>query len=228
MRKTERYICIFCVVCGFAAAYIIGYRYGNSNNNDNIRFRDEIESDRPYMSDDYYDNNDNNEDKDFDKDVSAKKDVLKQDAIMILETCHESDEENIIINELDIPIELIGYTRDKVIEYLEKNGDYFVGEDEELINLMLVSFAEDRVVVRKNVREGAVVIYPNGESERYNYYVGFKDEKVFVFKKDKETVFIETGITFDMLDRETRESISEGVWIENINMLYRYLESITS
>ncbi len=227
MRKTERYICIFCVVFGFAAAYVIGYRYGNYYENDNIRLRDEIESDRPYMSDDFLGNN-GNDTNDASKDVSAKKDVLRQDAIMILETCNESDEKNIIINELDIPIELIGYTRDKVIEYLEKNGDYFVGDNEELINIMLVSFAEDRVVIRKNVREGAVVIYPNGESERYNYYVGFKDEKVVVFKKDKETVFIETGITFDMLERETRESISEGVWIENINMLYRYLESITS
>lgn len=224
MRKTERYICIFCVVFGFAAAYVIGYRYGNNNENDNIRLRDEIESDRPYMSDDFSSNNGN----DTSKDVSVKKDVLRQDAVMILETCHESNEKNIIINELDIPIELIGYTRDKVIEYLEKNGDYFVSADEELINIMLVSFAEDRVVIRKNVREGAVVIYPNGESERYNYYIGFKDEKVVVFKKDKETVFIETGITFDMLDRETRENISEGVWIENINILYRYLESITS
>jgi hypothetical protein len=53
-------------------------------------------------------------------------------------------------------------------------------------------------------------------------------DKVIVYKKDKTTVFIETGITFDMLDRETRESIEEGVWIENISVLYRYLESITS
>ena len=49
-----------------------------------------------------------------------------------------------------------------------------------------------------------------------------------VYKKDKETIFIETGITFDMLDSETRESIEEGVWIETISVLYRYLESITS
>ncbi len=222
MRKTERYICIFCVVCGFVAAYVIGYRYGNSDDNDNIRLREDIESERPYMTEELPKMENNT------TDVSANGIVLRDDATMILETCFESDESKISTSESAIPIELIGYTRDKVIEYLEKNGDFFVNDEEELINIMLVSFAEDRVVIRKNVREGAVIIYPNGESERYNYYIVFKDDKVVVFKKDKETVFIETGITFDMVDRETRENISKGVWIENINMLYRYLESITS
>lgn len=222
MRKTERYICIFGVVLGFAAAYIIGYRYGSSKNNDNIILKEEVESEMPYVSDNTV------SEKEDTRGVSSDSGVLKENAIMILETCFEENQAEIEANELKIPVELIGFDREKVIEYLENNGDFFVDDDEELINIMLVSFAEDRVVIRKNVREGAVIIYPNGESERYNYYIGFKDEKVVVFKKDKETVFIETGITFDMVDRETRESLEQGVWIENINALYRYLESITS
>ena len=222
MRKTERYICIFCVVFGFAAAYIIGYRYGNSKDNDNIRLKEEIESEMPYVS------NTTTSGQEDTKDTASQNSVLTENATMILETCLEGNETEIETSEFQIPVELIGYDRDKVIEYLENNGDFFVNDDEELINIMLVSFAEDRLVVRKNVREGAVIIYPNGESERYNYYIGFKEDKVVVFKKDKETVFIETGITFDMVDRETRESIEQGVWIENINALYRYLESITS
>ncbi len=222
MRKTERYICIFCVVCGFAAAYVIGYRFGNKDIGENVKLREDIKNEMPYISNNTPINTDST------KNVSSDGDVLTEDAVMILETHLESENSKLESNEFNIPIELIGYTRGKVIEYLEKNGDFFVSDDEELISIMLVSFSEDRVVIRKNVREGAVVIYPNGESERYNYYIGFKEEKVVVFKKDKQTVFIETGITFDMVDKETRESINEGVWIENINMLYRYLESITS
>ena len=67
------------------------------------------------------------------------------------------------------------------------------------------------------------MVYSNEESERYNYYIGFKLDKVIVYKKDKETVFIETGITFDMLDSDTRESIEKGVWIENISVLYTFI-----
>lgn len=222
MRKTERYICIFCVVCGFVASYVIGYRYGYNNDNGNIRFREDVESERPYMTEEVQNI------KDGKMNVSTANVVVRDDATMILETCLENDKDIIETSEFAIPIELIGYTRDKVVSYLEKNGDLFVNDDEELINIMLVSFAEDRVVIRKNVREGAIVIYPNSESERYNYYISLKDDKIVVFKKDKETVFIETGITFDMVDRETRDTIAQGVWIENINMLYRYLESITS
>lgn len=222
MRKTERYICIFCVVCGFAAAYVIGYRYGNDSDNDNIRLKEEVESEMPYVADNAL------TDKERAKDVASADIVLKEEAELILETCHEENNFEVETSEFNIPVELIGYTREKVIEYLENNGEFFINDEEELINIMLVSFAEDRVVIRKNVRESAVIIYPNGESERYNYYIGFKEDKVVVFKKDKETVFIETGITYDMIDRETRENIDEGVWIENINTLYRYLESITS
>lgn len=224
MRKTEKYICIFCVVCGFAAAYVAGYRYGSSDDNDNIILKDDVKSEMPYISDSENTSSGQNDS----KDVSSESVVLKEDATMILETCYENNTSEVESSEFNIPVELIGFDRSKVIEYLENNGEFFVADDEELINIMLVSFADNQVVIRKNVREGAVVIYPNGESERYNYYIGFSDDKVVVYKKDKETVFIETGITFDMVDRETRENIENGVWIENINALYRYLESITS
>mgnify|MGYP002516795777 CR=1 FL=1 len=40
-------------------------------------------------------------------------------------------------------------------------------------------------------------------TKRYNYYIAFESDKVIVYKKDKETIFIETGITYDMLDKET-------------------------
>ena len=222
MKKTEMYICIFCVVLGFAVAYVIGYRYGKGDDNSNVRLKDEVSSDMPYISEEITLGQDST------KDVSSSNIVLKEDAKMVLETCFEENEFEIETNELNLPIELIGFDREKVIQYLEDNGDFFVNDEEELINIMLVSFAEDRVVIRKNVRQGAVIIYPNGESERYNYYIGFKEDKIVVYKKDKETVFIETGITYDMVDSATRESIEEGVWIENINTLYRYLESITS
>lgn len=220
MRKTEKYICVFGVVVGFVAAYVIGYRYGIDDKDNTIKVQDEI-TDNSY-------NNNVQKPTNGSLDVAVENKVIKRDAKLILEVNHEESDIAFETIEMNIPIELIGLSRSDVIEYVKNNGDFFTDEDEELINIMLMSFSDEQIVLRKNVREGQVVIYPKGESEEYNYYIGFKDNKVVVFKKDKTTVFIETGITYDMVDVETRENIEQGIWIENITTLYRYLESITS
>ena len=217
MKKFERYICILFVVSGFISAYIIGYKIGNKeedNDNQNI-----VRESTYKQSDMYRDNT---------TDVAQSDSVVKEDATLVIETVNEKDKENIVTNKLDIPVEMIGLTRNDIVEYLEEHSEYFDEKGEEIDSLLLVSFSPEQVVIRKNVHEVEMVIYTNEDSERYNYYIAFKQDKVIVYKKDKETVFIETGISFDMLDAETRASIEEGVWIENISVLYRYLESITS
>ncbi len=219
MRKTEKYICVFAVVAGFVASYVIGYRYGSDDKDNTIKITDET-SDVQYGT--------GNTTLDQATDVAVESRVLKRDATLVMEINHEESAIAFETIEMNIPVELIGLTRDDVVEYVKNNGDFFTDDDEELINIMLMSFSENQIVLRKNVREGQVVIYPKGESEEYNYFIGFKDNKVVVFKKDKSTVFIETGITYDMVDKDTRSDIEEGIWIENITTLYRYLESITS
>ncbi len=220
MKTFEKYICIFCIVSGFIAAYIIGYTIGNDED-DNIVLKEEILNEKPYISNGLVSGGQT--------EANASEDdiFLKDTSTLIIESSMEG-KENITSSELKLPVEMIGLDREGVIKYLEKNCDNFKEEGEEIINIMLVSFSDSRVVIRKNVREKEVIIYPDGESERYNYYIGFKDNNIVVYKKDKETVFIETGITYDMVDKETRGKIEEGIWIENISVLYRYLESITS
>lgn len=219
MKKFERYICIFCVVSGFVAAYVIGYKIGNKEES-KVIIHDEMISEMPYNRENILDNST--------EDVVQTENVVKEDSKLILEVCKQEDKDNIITNKLNIPVEMIGLTRDGIVEYLSKNKEYFQEKGEEIDSLLLVSFSPEKVVIRKNVHEAEMIIYTNEDSQRYNYYIAFDMDKVMVYKKDKTTVFIETGITFDMLDRETRESIEEGVWIENISVLYRYLESITS
>ena len=219
MKKFERYICILFVVSGFIAAYIIGYKIGNKDNYKKINNENSI-GDIPYIKDNLLNNGTT--------DVVNSESVVKAEAYLIVEVCKAEDPENIISNKLSVPVEMIGLTRSDIIEYLEEHKDYFDVKGEEIDSLLLVSFSSDQVVIRKNIHEVEMIIYTNENSERYNYYIAFELDKVIVYKKDRETVFIETGITFDMLDKETRDSIEEGVWIENISVLYRYLESITS
>ena len=80
MKKTEKYICIFCVVLGFAVAYVIGYRYGRGNEDSNVRLKDEVASDMPYISEGITAGQEST------KDVSSLNIVLKEDAKMVLET----------------------------------------------------------------------------------------------------------------------------------------------
>lgn len=219
MKKFERYICILLVVSGFIAMYIIGYKIGNKKKDNGIN-NENIVKESPYTQDNTYRENTT--------DVAKTDSVIKEEAMLVIETVNEKDKENIVTNKLDIPVEMIGLTRNDVVEYLEEHSEYFDEKGEEIDSLLLVSFSPEQVVIRKNVHEVEMIIYTNEDSKRYNYYIAFEKDKVMVYKKDKETIFIETGITFDMLDSETRESIEEGVWIENISVLYRYLESITS
>lgn len=218
MKKFERYICILFVVSGFIAAYIIGYKIGNrddykKSNNENLI------SNVPYTTNDILNNS---------TDVVNSESVVKEDASLVIEICKAEESDKIISNKNNIPVEMIGLTRKDIIEYLEEHRDFFDEKGEEIDSLLLVSFSPNQVVIRKNVHEVETVIYSNENSKRYNYYIAFESDKVIVYKKDKETIFIETGITYDMLDKETCESIEEGVWLENISVLYRYLESITS
>ena len=221
MKKFDKYICIFCVVAGFIATYIIGYNIGNGKEN-NIVLNEELISEKPYVSNGIVTG------QETEANVKEKNQYLKNTSSLVVESLMEGYEENITSTEEKLPIEMIGLNREGVIKYIKNNSERFQNDGEEIINIMLVSFNENKVVVRKNVREKEVVIYPDGDSERYNYYIGFKDNNIVVFKKDKKTVFIETGLTYDMIERQTREKIEKGVWIENISALYKYLESITS
>lgn len=218
MKKFEKYICILFVVTGFITAYIVGYKIGNKDDEKIVK-NENVSSDIPYV---------NNILNNSTTDVSNSESVVKDDAKLVIEICKEEEKDKITTETRDVPVEMIGLTRSDVIEYLEDSREYFDKKGEEIDSLLLVSFSPEQVVIRKNTHEVEIVVYSNEQSERYNYYIAFKQDKVMVYKKDKETVFIETGITYDMLDIDTRESIEKGVWIENISVLYRYLESITS
>ena len=52
IKRFERYSCIFFVMIGFVAAYIIGYKIG-SEEESNVILRNEIESEMPYISKEY-------------------------------------------------------------------------------------------------------------------------------------------------------------------------------
>ena len=55
-----------------------------------------------------------------------------------------------------------------------------------------------------------------------------EDGAIVVYKQDKTTVFLETGIKDEELDENDKELLLQGIGVKNISELYRYLEGFTS
>lgn len=154
--------------------------------------------------------------------------IVKRNTKYTLETYY-SDKDETVTESLNIPVELIGLDRNQVIDFIESNTSFFEETDKRILNVMLLSFSDKEVVIRRNVEkaEEATTKY-NYSAEVSKYYVVLEENGVVVYKEDKTTVYMETGITENEMDEAMVAELKYGVAIKNISELYRFLESITS
>ena len=136
-------------------------------------------------------------------------------------------EKNITSKEKNMPTELLGLSRDDLLEYMSKNLSYFAEEKEKIKGLMLVSFDKENVVIRKNV-ELIIEEELTTEKEIFNYLIKLNGDKITVYKKDSNTIFLETIIATEGLDFDSIKRLEQGIEIKNISELYRTLESFTT
>lgn len=154
--------------------------------------------------------------------------LVKKNTMYTLETYY-SDKDETTTESLSMPVELIGLDRNQVIDFIESNKSYFGEADKNILNVMLLSFSDKEIVIRRNVEEA------EEETTKYNfnaevskYYVVLEENGVVVYKEDKSTIYMETGITAGEMDEEMVAELKYGVAVKNISELYRFLESITS
>ncbi len=62
----------------------------------------------------------------------------------------------------------------------------------------------------------------------YKYYICAENNYIVVYKEDRKTVYMDTGISIDSISVEDAKMIKNGIPVEDITTLYRYLESYTS
>ena len=111
------------------------------------------------------------------------------------------------------------------------NMEQFQEKGEEVKNISMISFSHDTLVLRKDVTDSIAIsetIKKYQNDNPYNYYMVLEDGYLIVYKQDKTTVFLETGIREDELDETDRAQLLQGVGVKNISELYRYLEGYTS
>ena len=200
-----KYIIGFLAGVLFIAMYVVGYKVAQSWESEIITFDDKsVASDNQNQT------------------------IVKRNTKYTLETYY-SDKDETITENPGIPVELIGLDRNQVIDFIESNTSYFEETDKRILNVMLLSFSDKEIVIRRNVEEA------EEETKKYNfsaetskYYVVLEETGVVVYKEDKTTVYMETGITENEMDEAMVAELKYGVAIKNISELYRFLESITS
>lgn len=200
-----KYIIGFLAGVLFIAMYVVGYKVAQSWESEIITFDD--------------------------KSVAAdnqNQTIVKRNTKYTLETYY-SDKDETVTENPGIPVELIGLDRNQVIDFIESNTSYFEEADKRILNVMLLSFSDKEIVIRRNVEEA------QEETKKYNfsaeaskYYVVLEENGVVVYKEDKTTVYMETGITENEMDEAMVAELKYGVAVKNISELYRFLESITS
>lgn len=194
----------------FAVLYYGSYYYAlKYMTSDNIITKEKLQEDNPAVD---YMNLENHL-----NEVNAEQDYVITNKTNYVEESYNIDTEELQKESITPPIEVLGYNRQQLIDYLTRYMSK--NTDETLVNIQLVSFSADSVVVRKTIRT---------IEKKYYYYVLEEDGMISVYKADKKTKYFDTGIKLSEVDEKERQKLTEGFYIEDIRELYNYLESITS
>jgi len=154
------------------------------------------------------------------REVSATKDTLNVDTEYVVE---ETDVINHTVVETTwrTPDKYIGMNREQFVEAMELYEAFPPLSEQEkgFIGLEVLSFSEERVVVRMDYR----YVEPSS-----SFYIGVYDNNLVVYLEDAETVYIETDIRLDSLPQEMQSEIIQMMWIEDESALFNFLESHSS
>ena len=152
--------------------------------------------------------------------VVSSQEKLRQTASYFLETCYlQSQTEK--REQLALPGFMVGIDRKGLTAYVEGYmetmpiNEYLNG----LVQFEIVSFAEDKVVLRKTYDETKI---------ENQFYICRKGEFIVVYYSDLKTVYEYTEIRVDSLIEEIRQNIEQGFYVKDVQELYSILEGYTS
>jgi len=117
-----------------------------------------------------------------------------------------------------LPRQYWGMDREGFLQALENYEEHPPLSEMEkgFVSLEVLSFAEDRVVVRKQYQKEQI------------YYVAVKDHEVVVYLSDRQTLFIQTGMQLERLPEDLQVKIIQCYEITGEENLYSFLENYTS
>lgn len=152
--------------------------------------------------------------------AASTQEKLRQTASYFLETCYLQSQTK-EREQLALPGFMVGIDRNGLTAYVEGYmesmpvNEYLNG----LVQFEIVSFAEDKVVLRKTYDETKV---------ENKFYICSRGEFVVVYYSDLKTVYEYTDIRMDSLIEEIRYTIEQGFYVKDVQELYSILEGYTS
>ncbi|MCM1025182.1 MAG: hypothetical protein NC432_02025 [Roseburia sp.] len=120
-----------------------------------------------------------------------------------------------------LPDRYVGMNREQFLQAMEvyEAAPPLSELERGFVSLEVLSFSREKVVVQMNYR----YVLPSS-----SFYLAAYDNEVIVYLEDRETVYIETGISLEELPEELQREIIQMLWIEDEEALYDFLEAYSS
>ncbi len=150
----------------------------------------------------------------------ADEDTLSADTDYVLEE-HDKKRETTVESVGKVPQAYLGMNREEFVAAMERyeTSPPLSELERGFTGLEVLSFSGERVVIRMDY----VYVEPTK-----SFYLNLSDGKIVVLCDDRETVYQYTEIEADRLPEELQRELIIGMYVENEEALYRFLETYSS
>lgn len=130
------------------------------------------------------------------------------------------EEERLLKEEVQELPELLGLDKLGVENYLKEYMQNLSREEKEdgLVSYQLVQYRGKQITLRKTYRKNI----------QGGYYAQSFNGNVVILKNDRKTVYEYTQIMIHLLPEDMREKVIAGLYLENDEELYNFLENYSS
>lgn len=152
--------------------------------------------------------------------VAASEEILTADTEYIIEE-YDTRRDTLIENSVSVPVKYLGMNREEFIAAMELYAISPPLSEQErgFVGLEVRSFSASRVVVRMH--------YAYVEPTQ-SFFIKVEDNKIVVYCDDEETLYMYTNIEAESLPSYIQTRVSMGMFIEDEESLYHFLESYSS
>lgn len=126
-----------------------------------------------------------------------------------------------ISREEEMPVALLGLTREEIIDYLQKETEqsYAKRDQKERTHYELISFAGDSVTVQETI-----LVNP----DKYECFLIAEGDYVNIYTSDRTALYMDTMLFLQEFSAEVREDLKKGIYMETVKDLYDFLQNYTS
>lgn len=152
--------------------------------------------------------------------AKTEESIITRRTVYVLEE-YSLNDGNLISETISPPVEVLGYDRRRMLDYIQECMENMPEEDREkgLISCELTDFSRDKVVLRKTYYK---------EEPTAEFYLDVQMGRIVVYQTVDDSLYAYTEVKFNQLPEELRREILAGKYIETVEELYHFLETYSS